>query len=392
MPSVAHTGQSSKPARFSINEAKGLVKDLMQPKSAIYWTDFLLTAIAGHLLLALEIRARDWLFLPEPLFWTVRVAMFGAVAVLYMRAAMFIHELVHLRSGTYRGFRIAWNLLCGIPFLIPSFMYYPHIDHHRRKSYGTHEDGEYVELSHKHPIFMVLFVAASLVVPPLAFFRFLVLTPIAWAWPGMRTWVEKHASSMVIDIFYLRGDFGPRARRIMHMQEALCFAWCVFLLVRGPLFEGTVFSPFWIHAYLISVTLIMINNIRTLGAHRWVGEGEELSFEEQLLDSLNYPHRPWITELWGPIGTRYHALHHLFPSMPYHNLGEAHRRLRAGLPSDSLYHETERVTLTSAIIELWQRARERNALSSDVPSNDSSLRVLPSHAETSRSRKTIEAA
>ncbi len=91
-----------------------------------------------------------------------------------------------------------------------------------------------------------------------------------------------------------------------------------------------------------------------------MGDGRELSFEEQLLDSVNYPHRAWVTELWGPIGTRYHALHHLFPSIPYHNLGIAHRRLAAGLPADSLYHETTRVSLIAAIAELIERSRHRH--------------------------------
>lgn len=104
--------------------------------------------------------------------------------------------------------------------------------------------------------------------------------------------------------------------------------------------------------------MIAINNIRTLGAHRWISDGNELTFEEQMTDSLNYPHRPWITELWGPIGTRYHALHHLFPSLPYHDLAEAHRRLRSGLPVDSLYHQLERVSLIGAIVELWKRASQ----------------------------------
>ncbi len=181
----------------------------------------------------------------------------------------------------------------------------------------------------------------------------------------MREKVETHMSTLVVDIFYMRGDFGPKAHRNMIIQEAACFAWCIFLIVRGPITEGRLLGEFWLHAYALSVTLIMLNNIRTLGAHRWVSHGEELSFEEQLLDSLNYPHRPWFTELWGPVGTRYHALHHLFPSMPYHNLGKAHRRLREGLPAESLYHQTERVSLIGAIIELWQRAKESTDASQD---------------------------
>jgi fatty acid desaturase len=128
---------------------------------------------------------------------------------------------------------------------------------------------------------------------------------------------------------------------------------------------------FLIQAYLLSVTLIVINNVRTLGAHRWMGDGRELSFEEQLLDSVNYPHRPWFTELWGPVGTRYHALHHLFPSIPYHNLPEAHRRLMQGLPADSLYRETERISLIGAIRELWVRAsRRRDGRQEIIPNSD----------------------
>ncbi|MEM9826175.1 MAG: fatty acid desaturase, partial [Planctomycetota bacterium] len=63
------------------------------------------------------------------------------------------------------------------------------------------------------------------------------------------------------------------------------------------------------------------------------------------------------SELWGPIGTRYHALHHLFPRLPYHNLGEAHRRLVEGLPKDSIYHDTVAESLTSEIRALWNRAK-----------------------------------
>ena len=104
--------------------------------------------------------------------------------------------------------------------------------------------------------------------------------------------------------------------------------------------------------------MIFMNNIRTLGAHRWTGPGSELSFEEQLLDSCDYPHRPWITELWGPTGTRYHATHHLFPSLPYHNLGIAHRRLMAELPPDSIFRETAKLSLLGEISQLWQRSSQ----------------------------------
>jgi len=150
-------------------------------------------------------------------------------------------------------------------------------------------------------------------------------------------------------------------------QEVLCFAWCVWFLIRGGIMRGEVIDPFWGIGYAVGVSLILLNEIRTLGAHRWTGTGEEMSFEEQLLDSVNYPSRPWLSELWGPIGTRYHALHHLFPSLPYHNLGEAHRRLMKGLPNDSPYRLTVAASLTKEVVALFKRSLSATWKSEPVP-------------------------
>jgi fatty acid desaturase len=66
------------------------------------------------------------------------------------------------------------------------------------------------------------------------------------------------------------------------------------------------------------------------------------------------------------VGLRYHALHHLFPSLPYHNLGKAHRRLSALLPQDAPYHATGRRSFLAALAELWRAAKatpqERSAM------------------------------
>jgi fatty acid desaturase len=364
--------------RFSIKQARSLVSGLSTPVQWIYWVDFLASILSGHALFAALMYSHLWLSGPAAVVWSVKLALYGTVVLLFMRSAMFTHELVHLPKEGYSAFRVVWNALCGIPFLIPSFMYYPHLDHHRRKSYGTEDDGEYVNLSHQPPRMIVLYLLGVLATPPLAFFRFAVLSPIGWFIPAVRRWNFRRASTMVMNMMYERPEAGRRVMRMMTLQEVACFAFCMWLAFRTPIRTGQWFDPIWVYGYLVAVGLLMVNNVRTLGAHRWTGEGSQLSFEQQLLDSCDYPYRPWFTELWGPIGTRYHATHHLFPSLPYHNLGKAHRALMAGLPQDSLYRETVKVSLFGEIAELWRRSSQVHAAQKPVSKDRSEV----SHSHT----------
>jgi fatty acid desaturase len=344
-------------SKFSFVEARSLVGDLQKPNPKIYWADFLGSIIGGHAAFHAMYFLPKWLPSGSPWLWPGFGLSYAICVLLYMRCAMFIHELVHLPKKEFKAFRIAWNALCGIPFLLPSFLYYPHVDHHRRKHYGTDHDGEYISLSHGSPWIIVGFLLQAFVIPFLALARFLIVSPICWFVPSARAYVHRHASTMVVDPFYERTDDSRHLRRMIVFQEVLCFVWCVWFLSRGFIMRGEAFDPIWINAYIVGVSLLLVNEIRTLGAHRWVGNGEEMSFEEQLLDSVNYPHQSWLSELWGPTGTRYHALHHLFPSLPYHNLGKAHRRLMAGLPSDSPYRLTVADSLSQEIISLFKRSR-----------------------------------
>jgi fatty acid desaturase len=141
------------------------------------------------------------------------------------------------------------------------------------------------------------------------------------------------------------------------MQEVGCFLWCLVVICVPRLYLGIWPVPFMVHAYFMGVFIMLLNAIRTLGSHRWTNTGEEsMTFVDQLLDSVNYPTPPWLSEWWGPVGTRYHALHHLFPSMPYHHLPRAHARLSRQLPADSPYHQTTASSLSSVLLALWHRA------------------------------------
>jgi fatty acid desaturase len=53
---------------------------------------------------------------------------------------------------------------------------------------------------------------------------------------------------------------------------------------------------------------------------------------------------------------RYHALHHLFPTLPYHNMAAAHRRLMKRLPAGSPYRATNRCGFLETAGDLLRKA------------------------------------
>jgi fatty acid desaturase len=342
-------------ANFSIREARQIVQDLFEPRPAIYWTDLLLTMAVGL--------ACFRMVLLLPMFSVQQIAVFVVSCLALYRGSLFTHELVHLRSGSFGAFRVAWNMLCGIPFLMPSFLYHTHLAHHARKHYGTPEDGEYMPLASSPRREILIYLCQPFVIPLIAVVRFLICTPIAWVNPRFRRFVQERMSSMVMDPMYVRPLPTNVELRLWRRQEAWCFVVtagfaAAMLIGKQP---WMLVEPWQlvVQSYCTAVGILMLNAIRTLGAHRFMHNGDEMTFVDQLLDSVNYPRHPILGALWAPVGLRFHALHHLFPSMPYHSLAEAHRRLMRELPADSPYRLTESPGLFVTLQELWRKAGKR---------------------------------
>lgn len=163
--SVAAVRPKTEAEAFPLREAHRLVSDLMTPNPWIYWADFLFNISMGWVAF--------YIALTSPLFSLWQIGAYVVAVLTLYRAAIFVHELAHLKKGTFKIFRLVWNCLCGIPFMIPSFTYDGvHNDHHRRDVYGTREDGEYLPFAIKKPIEMVGYVLLSLLLPLLLLARF----------------------------------------------------------------------------------------------------------------------------------------------------------------------------------------------------------------------------
>lgn len=363
---TADDGQQGAPyGEFSLSEARRIVGEYFKPNPWIYWPDFLLSMGIGIFFFTV-VQYPEMLTANVAWHWPVRIVSFLISSLLYYRAVLFIHELVHIRDGEFTAFRVVWNLLCGIPFLVPSFLYYTHLDHHRRKHYGTDADGEYMPLANQSIWHILFYFSQVLIIPVLGVLRFGVLTPLTWISPKLRDLIHRRASSMVMDPAYIRPIPTPRVLRIIRLQEVLCFLWIAFIAFRmnaslGIMSSGPLPGTFLLQAYLTGLFIIAVNAVRTLGAHRWTSDGNEMNFVEQMVDSVNYPKNPVIGALWAPVGLRWHALHHIFPTMPYHALAKAHVRLSENLPADSPYHLCSAKSLPNEVATLWRRAKAASA-------------------------------
>jgi len=305
--------------------AAELTRDIAAARPGVYWPDMLASAAVGYAGLAGAI------LLHPPLLAVLSAVV--AVFALY-RVLLFIHELTHIHRDALPGFRFAWNLLVGIPMLTPSFMYEGvHTLHHARVRYGTEDDPEYLPLALMKPWALPSFLLVAALLPFALLIRDAILVPLAALVPPLRRRLWAQASALSINPAFRRRPAEGRFARMVFWQELGASLWAIALLAST---HWLGWRPLLIALSVVAATAVL-NQVRTLVAHAWLNDGGTMSLTAQYLDSVNVPPPELLSPLWAPVGLRYHALHHLLPSLPYHSLGEAHRRLSGRFDAESTY-------------------------------------------------------
>lgn len=298
-----------------------------------YWFDFLLSMTIAYTAAAI--------YLESPLWSWQQFIAFPIAAFWLYRLGSLVHEVCHLGQHEMRVFKVTWNVLVGVMTFMPSpFFTRHHRDHHTQRMYGTPEDPEYVAnvFQRGNTFSFFLYCLHMLVFPLLVFLRFL-LAPLTFVHPRLREVVLRRASSLTLNRNYQRHltDFD---RRVITAIEMLCFVRAAFI----P-FSIAFGLAHWSRIpllYALGLVTFILNQMRQLADHHFDGNGERVDLESHILDSCNYTGNDPLTLLFFPFSIRFHALHHLFPSMPYHNLKRAHAHLVKTLPIENLYRTLDR--------------------------------------------------
>ncbi len=321
---------------------KPLVRDLHRVKPAIYWIDFLLSTSLGWagLITALTL---------PPFSWTMAIAMLVSSMSFY-RALCFVHELSHQATRSLPFFELAYNLATGYPMLMPSFVYVGvHQSHHKVNLYGTAKDPEYLPFA-QSSVMTVLFALESFLIPVILLFRFVILSPIGFVFPKFQRALVVYASSLTMNVKYRREVSDELVNRVRRESIPIFLAWAAYFACAASGLVSFRFLWTWL---AISSLLSFVNTVRTLGAHAYESEGEPMDRMAQLRDSIDTPGAFW-TELWAPVGLRYHALHHYFPGIPYHSLPTAYRRILANLTIRDDYQKMTSPSLPNSLCKLIQ--------------------------------------
>jgi fatty acid desaturase len=294
-----------------------------------YWLDLVCSAVFGWLSLLVATYSENSI---------LAGLSFLTAAVLLYRGTVFIHEVIHVQNKI-PYFRQAYDLLIGYANCYPSYTYEPHFFHHLTRCYGTHEDPEFNSHIGRHRLRVLLSpILLSILLPFYQTCRFVFL-PLFY--PVLtnkkKTFIFQRLSTLVFNADYKRSLPDENDLRIMRRNDFACAS------IRLSVFALTIadvlpvkFVILWFSAIALGS---LMNMYRALANHDYLRPFGRRTRQEQFLQSKTLTPR-LINEIWAPLSMGYHALHHLSPSIPYHELPRAHRYIMKNPRLSELYAET----------------------------------------------------
>ncbi len=326
----------------SFAELKTIVQDLHGIYGKRVYTELVLIAIIAW-------GAYFSLFLELPL--TFKIALFFISAIFFYRGLSFIHEVSHFDRILPR-FRLTYNTLFGVPYRVPAYCLTTHNFHHGIKTFGSIADPEYEKWTERKKIFLLRPFILSFLYPMVLTIRF-GITPLLY--PLMSESAQKSIyqkiSSFVMNLKYLR-PFSKDDFSQMKAQDIACAIYFVsFCIVTTYLGVFKLAFGIW-YAQIVFISLM--NTYRALVAHRYQihnADAQTSARDLQVNDSVTIE-GSFLTEIWAPIGLRYHSTHHMFPMIPYYNLSRAHKRIKAAITPDHPYSKTIEPNFIAAFSKL----------------------------------------
>lgn len=245
-----------------LETARRLTADLRRANPTLYWINLCISTAVGYAALGVATH--------QPSLAVRLVSGIVSVFALY-RALMFIHELMHLRPGAVPALWTAWNVLVGVPLLLPSFMYEDvHRLHHSKAYYGTKDDPKYLPLARTGLPAIIGLLLGSLLVPVLLLMRFAIVAPLAAASPAIRQIMVGRISSLTINPTFHRAPPQRAVGQWIVLEVAgVLYIWTALALLAAGMSPSSSFLT----AIAVGAGISFVKQARTVVAHRWESDG-----------------------------------------------------------------------------------------------------------------------
>lgn len=137
------------------------------------------------------------------------------------------------------------------------------------------------------PWTLPVFILVSALAPLGLLIRFAILSPLSWVIPGLRRIVVERYSALAINPQFRRRMPEGEALVRFNRTDAAASIWAIALVALVA--TGVIPVRGFAIGFAIGSAVAVLNQVRTLVAHLWENEGEQMTVTAQYLDSVNVP-------------------------------------------------------------------------------------------------------